>query len=377
MKINKEISEREKLIADKKVLLKQKQIEAQSSVNKLEVNQVVNNLFKEIELSYKLIEESQELLKNQINKRGEITKMISLQNNENSKHILNDYYEYYNVLIQNIILETRKYIDLSEHKVKDLQIQALAKEIKIKENLLENSNLDIKKRPRVIEASIMNSRSNSIKKVLNINNHSNHTANTKQSLKKINQLKSKEKDYINKENALDVYDLNTSINNNSREKKNMKSGGNKNNNSEKSHSKKKSENFLNIINQNENTTNNLDINNIYNKNHLKNSSLTTDSNLDYNNNNNQNGISNENNKYSDKIEHLKNNLLKDPLDDKLKSMIEENEKEDNDFYFNQNIQNNYKNNNNLNPTVNIVPHRPNLYLKNKKQVINNSINNNA
>jgi len=147
IKITKDILEKEKEIALKKVLLKETQINFLKFPSKNDLNEKINSLSKEIGNLYKFIEEKHSLQENCIKKRSELQKMISQQNSEHAKIILRDNVNYNLLLIQNLNLEAKKYADSAELKIKDLQLDALTNQIKAKDLMLENSqNYEVKKK---------------------------------------------------------------------------------------------------------------------------------------------------------------------------------------------------------------------------------------
>jgi len=162
IKLTKEIIEIEKKIASKKVELKEKQIEAVNFPNKKELEDKINILNKEIGNFYKINEEKQNLFTKFVKKRSEIQKIITQQNSDNSKNILNDYVQYYTLILQNMHLESKKYSDSAEIKIKDLQLNALTNQIKAKDLIIENANNEFKKKFKtdLFNINIINNKNN-------------------------------------------------------------------------------------------------------------------------------------------------------------------------------------------------------------------------
>lgn len=165
IKIVKEITSKEKAIAAKKVELKRLQISLVSLQSKQELNEKINSISKEIETSYKAIEEREITLKNYIKKRSEIKKIIELQNNEYSQNILKDNIEYFLLLLKNLSLESKKFVDSSELKIKDMQLEALTRQIKSNDFISaeklktgKNNNAS-KSHNKDIESVVINSKS--------------------------------------------------------------------------------------------------------------------------------------------------------------------------------------------------------------------------
>lgn len=146
IKLKKDILEKEKEIASKKVLLKETQINLVKFPSKNDLNEKINSLSKEIGNLLKIIEEKHSLQEQCIKKRSELQKIISQQNSEHAKIILRDNVNYNLLLLQNLNLEAKKYSDSAELKIKDLQLDALTNQIKAKDLMLENSrNNEVKK----------------------------------------------------------------------------------------------------------------------------------------------------------------------------------------------------------------------------------------
>ena len=143
IKLTKEITTKEKAIASKKIELKEKQIRLINFPSNIQLNEKINFLLKEIENNYKIIEEKLLLQDNNIKKRSEIKKMIGLQNIEYVRNLLNECVEYFLLLMKNLNLESKKFADSSELKIKDLQLDALTSQIKAKDLLIEKSNFKV------------------------------------------------------------------------------------------------------------------------------------------------------------------------------------------------------------------------------------------
>ncbi len=166
IKVTKEIIENEKKIASKKVLLKEKQIEVVNFPIKKDLEEKINVLNKEVSGLYRINEEKQTLFNKFVKKRTEIQKIIFQQNFEDSKNILNDYVQYYTLLLQNLHLEGKKFSDSAEIKIKDMQLNALTNQIKSKDLIIENANNEFKKK---FKTDLFNS-----KIINNKNNYSNN-----------------------------------------------------------------------------------------------------------------------------------------------------------------------------------------------------------
>jgi len=139
--LTKEITQKEKATSSKKVELKEIQIRLVKFPTKVELNDKINLLSKEIETNYKKIEEIQILQDNYIKKRSEIKKMIGTQNNEYLCKFLSDYFEYFSLKLTNLNLESKKFAYSAELKIKDLQLDALMNIIREKDLHIIKKNL--------------------------------------------------------------------------------------------------------------------------------------------------------------------------------------------------------------------------------------------
>ena len=144
IKILKEITEKEKLISIKKLELKEQNIKSSNNNSKNVISISVKKISEEIEHNKNIIKEKQDLHSKLIIQRSVIKNMINGKNNQFEENILNDNYQYYILILKNIILESKKFTDMIEIKFKNLELNLLTEEIKLKDSIIENTKKEIK-----------------------------------------------------------------------------------------------------------------------------------------------------------------------------------------------------------------------------------------
>lgn len=164
--LRKDIIEVEKIIENIKFQIAEKEFELykSSSSNKIEIEKIKNiiksfNTEKEkstIKLNEKYIQQST-LTK----KRSEIQSQISKfgKDHPSSLKILMNTYKYYSSVLENILLDHRKNLKFNEIQIKDLTIEKLIDQIKIRDSLLNSYETEIKNKKINLKSNGINIKS--------------------------------------------------------------------------------------------------------------------------------------------------------------------------------------------------------------------------
>lgn len=116
----------------------------------------INKLNVEIDFFSKQIEEKHSIFNNEIKVKREDfirkIKKITEKDSVSGKN-LNLQFEYHCVVIENITLEHKKKIKFNEMKKKNFQINKLVNQIKLRDEVIESANAEMKKRKITIDMS--------------------------------------------------------------------------------------------------------------------------------------------------------------------------------------------------------------------------------
>lgn len=151
IKLRQEIIELEKLIEGNKSTIAIKEFELYKSYNKNEnekIKNIITNLNSNNEKNTKVLNDKyidqSELIKKRSDVQKQITK-FSKDNPSGIKIIMNTY-KYYSTQLENITLHHRKNSKFIDINIKDIEIDKLIDQIKIRDNMLTNFETELKKK---------------------------------------------------------------------------------------------------------------------------------------------------------------------------------------------------------------------------------------
>lgn len=151
LKMRKEIIELERKVENNKIEIAAKEYDLYKNLSGKDAEgakKQISSLNSENEKMQKLVNEKYVKQSELIKKRSNFQKAITQVTKESppgGKILLNTYL-YYSTLLENMTLEHRRNVNFNEMKKKDYQINKLVDQIKHRDNFIENSSNEIRKR---------------------------------------------------------------------------------------------------------------------------------------------------------------------------------------------------------------------------------------